>query len=105
MPISRSVRMTRTAISPRFATRTLVKRRRSAAVIGAPGGSVLPREPPCYTSKTVPEDRSLSFDFAPKAPKPAEEPPPPLTVAALDRAVREALETAFVSAVWVEGEV
>ena len=41
------------------------------------------------------EDRSLSFDFTPKAPQPLEEPPPPLTVAELDRAIKGALDGAF----------
>ncbi len=51
------------------------------------------------------EDRSLSFDFTPKTPPPVDEPPPPLTVAELDRAIKEALDGAFDVAVWVEGEV
>jgi exodeoxyribonuclease VII large subunit len=59
---------------------------------------VLDREP-------VPEDRSLSFDFAPKAAKPADPEPRPLTVAELDRAVKNAIEDTFGNAVWVEGEV
>ena len=54
---------------------------------------------------SVSEDRSLSFDFTPKAPQPVEEPPPPLTVAELDRAIKGALDSAFEVAVWVEGEV
>jgi exodeoxyribonuclease VII large subunit len=53
----------------------------------------------------VPEDRSLSFDFAPKAAKPADEEPRPLTVAELDRAIKGAIEEAFSTSVWVEGEV
>jgi exodeoxyribonuclease VII large subunit len=53
----------------------------------------------------VSEDRSLSFDFTPKAPQPLEEPPPPLTVAELDRAIKGALDGAFDVPVWVEGEV
>ena len=51
------------------------------------------------------EDRSLSFDFTPKTPPPVDEPPPPLTVAELDRAIKGALDGAFDVAVWVEGEV
>jgi exodeoxyribonuclease VII large subunit len=53
----------------------------------------------------VSEDRSLSFDFTAKAPLPVEAPPPPLTVAELDRAIKGALDGAFDVAVWVEGEV
>jgi exodeoxyribonuclease VII large subunit len=62
----------------------------------------------------VSEDRSLSFDFSPRAPQPVAEPPPPLpvaeptpplTVAELDRAIKGALDGAFEIAVWVEGEV
>jgi exodeoxyribonuclease VII large subunit len=53
----------------------------------------------------VPEDRSLSFDFAPKVPKPADNEPRPLTVAELDRAIKGAVEDAFSTSVWVEGEV
>jgi exodeoxyribonuclease VII large subunit len=53
----------------------------------------------------VPEDRSLSFDFAPRSAKPADAEPRPLTVAELDRAVRAAIDDAFVGTVWVEGEV
>jgi exodeoxyribonuclease VII large subunit len=55
----------------------------------------------CYRS--VPDDRSLSFDFT--APKAAAEPPRPFSVAELDRAIKGALDGAFVNAVWVEGEV
>jgi exodeoxyribonuclease VII large subunit len=53
----------------------------------------------------VSEDRSLSFDFTPKAPQAIREPPPALTVAELDRAIKGALDGAFENAVWVEGEV
>ena len=53
----------------------------------------------------VSEDRSLSFDFTAQAPLPVAEPPPPLTVAELDRAIKGALDGAFGIAVWVEGEV
>jgi exodeoxyribonuclease VII large subunit len=53
----------------------------------------------------VPEDRSLSFDFTPKSPKPADEQPRPLTVAELDRVIKDAVEGAFERWVWVEGEV
>jgi exodeoxyribonuclease VII large subunit len=53
----------------------------------------------------VPEDRSLSFDFAPKSTKPLDPEPRPLTVAELDRAVRAAIDEAFAGSVWVEGEV
>jgi exodeoxyribonuclease VII large subunit len=53
----------------------------------------------------VPEDRSLTFDFAPKVPKPADNEPRPLTVAELDRAIKGAVEDAFSAPVWVEGEV
>ncbi len=51
------------------------------------------------------EERSLSFDFTAKPPKPPEEEPRPLTVAELDRAIKGAVEDAFTTAVWVEGEV
>ncbi len=57
----------------------------------------------CYTESVVPEDRSLSFDFAPR--KPADDEPRALTVAELDRAIKQAVEDAFTRAVWVEGEV
>ncbi len=53
----------------------------------------------------VPEDRSLSFDFAPKPTKPVDDEPRPLTVAELDRAIKGAVEDAFSLPVWVEGEV
>jgi exodeoxyribonuclease VII large subunit len=65
----------------------------------------------------VAEDRSpsqnpssnLTFDFTPRAQRnePAErtEPPRPLSVAELDRAIRGALEDGFPRDVWVEGEV
>ena len=53
----------------------------------------------------MPEDRSLSFDFAPRAAKPADQEPRPLTVAELDRAIKGAIEDTFSSGVWVEGEV
>jgi exodeoxyribonuclease VII large subunit len=54
----------------------------------------------------VAEDRTLSFDFAPKPPpKPADSEPRALTVAELDRAIKGAVENAFEAAVWVEGEV
>jgi exodeoxyribonuclease VII large subunit len=55
-----------------------------------------------------PEDRSLSFDFSPQAPKPVDprdSEPRPLSVAELDRAIKSAVEDAFSTAVWVEGEV
>ncbi|MDP9150433.1 MAG: exodeoxyribonuclease VII large subunit, partial [Myxococcota bacterium] len=51
----------------------------------------------------MPEDRSLSFDFA--ATKPADEEPRALTVAELDRSIKQAIDDAFARAVWVEGEV
>jgi exodeoxyribonuclease VII large subunit len=51
----------------------------------------------------VPDERSLSFDFAPA--RVADEEPRPLTVAELDRAIKGAVEDGFVNAVWVEGEV
>jgi exodeoxyribonuclease VII large subunit len=53
----------------------------------------------------VPEDRSLSFDFTAKVPKPADNEPRALTVAELDRAIKGAVEDAFSTPVWVEGEV
>jgi exodeoxyribonuclease VII large subunit len=53
----------------------------------------------------VAEDRSLSFDFAPKPVKPADSEPRALTVAELDRAIKGAVEDAFAAPVWVEGEV
>jgi exodeoxyribonuclease VII large subunit len=52
----------------------------------------------------VADDNSLSFDFSPKKPPPPEE-PRALTVGELDRAIRSAVDDAFSSAVWVEGEV
>jgi exodeoxyribonuclease VII large subunit len=51
----------------------------------------------------VTDDRSLAFDFTPK--KPIDEEPRPLTVAELDRAIKGAVDDAFVHPVWVEGEV
>lgn len=59
---------------------------------------------PCYI-RSVPEDRSLSFDFSPRSNQPADPQPRPLTVAELDRAIRSALDDAFARAVWVEGEI
>jgi exodeoxyribonuclease VII large subunit len=56
-------------------------------------------------NRSVPEDHSLSFDFAPIAQKPPDEEPRPLTVAELDRAIKGAMDDAFARAVWVEGEV
>ncbi|MGD0674618.1 MAG: exodeoxyribonuclease VII large subunit [Polyangiaceae bacterium] len=53
----------------------------------------------------MPDDRSLSFDFTPKSAMPPEEERRPMSVAELDRAVRDAVETAFSSALWVEGEI
>jgi exodeoxyribonuclease VII large subunit len=67
----------------------------------------------------VPEDRSLSFDFTrtvapvvPLAPAPlapatpaVPEEPAPLSVAELDRAIKSAVDGAFLAPVWVEGEV
>jgi exodeoxyribonuclease VII large subunit len=66
----------------------------------------------------VPDDRTLPFDFTPRAPSSPPTPPPPpppapappqraepLTVAELDRAIRGALDGAFALPVWVEGEV
>jgi exodeoxyribonuclease VII large subunit len=53
----------------------------------------------------VAEDRSLSFDFTPKQGKPADNEPRALTVAELDRAIKGAVEDAFATPVWVEGEV
>ena len=53
----------------------------------------------------VAEDRSLSFDFTPRQAKPADNEPRALTVAELDRAIKGAVEDAFASPVWVEGEV
>jgi exodeoxyribonuclease VII large subunit len=50
------------------------------------------------------DEGSLSFDFTPRKPPPPPE-PRPLTVGALNRAVRGTLEQAFVEPVWVEGEV
>jgi exodeoxyribonuclease VII large subunit len=54
--------------------------------------------------RAVPDDRSLSFDFAPARPAVDEE-PRPLTVAELDRAIKGAVDEGFARAVWVEGEV
>jgi len=59
---------------------------------------------PCYIRR-VPEDRSLSFDFSAAPSRPADPEPRPLSVAELDRAIRSALDDAFVQAVWVEGEI
>jgi exodeoxyribonuclease VII large subunit len=53
----------------------------------------------------VPDDRSLSFDFTAGPPKPADEEPRPLTVAELDRAIKDAVEGVFDRGAWVEGEV
>ena len=55
----------------------------------------------------MPEDRSLSFDFTLKAPQPVPviEEPAPLTVGELDRAIKGAIDGAFSTSVWVEGEV
>ncbi len=54
----------------------------------------------------MPDDRNLSLDFTPRQPAPAPpEEPRALTVAELDRAIREALVDAFRGSVWVEGEV
>jgi len=50
----------------------------------------------------VPDDVTLPLDFS--ARKPPEE-PRALSVAELDRAIRDALDDAFAGAVWVEGEV
>jgi exodeoxyribonuclease VII large subunit len=62
------------------------------------GGRVL-------NTRLVPEDRSLSFDFTSRSTKPADDEPRALTVAELDRAIREALEQSFERGVWVEGEI
>jgi len=53
----------------------------------------------------VPDDRSLSLDFTARPAKPADSEPRPLTVAELDRSIKGAVEGAFETAVWVEGEV
>src|SRR5580704_4995323 len=98
MPISRRVRVTRTAISPRLATRTLRKGRGMGG--WDPGGKTgyvipsMPAEPP-----------NLAFDFSPRQPPPPPEEPRPLTVAELDRAIKGSLDESFARSVWVEGEV
>ncbi len=60
------------------------------------------------------DDRTLPFDFTPRAPPPPRAPPaappPPqepqtLSVSELDRAIKGALDYAFTAGVWVEGEV
>jgi exodeoxyribonuclease VII large subunit len=53
----------------------------------------------------VPEDPTLSFDFTPRPTKPEDDEPRALSVAELDRAIKDALDGAFAGAVWVEGEV
>ncbi|MFO0677815.1 MAG: exodeoxyribonuclease VII large subunit [Polyangiaceae bacterium] len=52
-------------------------------------------------------DRSLTFDFTPKAEPAVEAPkePPVLSVGDLDRAIKGALEGSFEAPVWVQGEV
>lgn len=52
----------------------------------------------------MPDDRSLSFDFTPAKPPPDQE-PRPLSVAELDRAIKDAVDDVFAKSVWVEGEV
>jgi exodeoxyribonuclease VII large subunit len=54
------------------------------------------------------DDRSLTFDFTPRAPPPpppAPEPPRAMTVGELDRAIKGSLDGSFSLPVWVEGEV
>jgi exodeoxyribonuclease VII large subunit len=54
----------------------------------------------------VPDDRTLTLDFTPRVPPaPPPEPPRALSVAELDRAIKGALDYAFETGVWVEGEV
>ena len=48
------------------------------------------------------DDHTLPFDFTQK--KPQDE-PRPMTVAELDRAIRQAVDDGFAASVWVEGEV
>jgi len=55
-------------------------------------------------SRVSDDDHTLSLDFTPRKPPPAEE-PRALTVAELDRAIKGALDGAFTAGVWVEGEV
>src|SRR5579863_8711057 len=108
--------MIRTAISPRLATSTL----RRVETIGDEGSWSTPTN--VAKPERVPEDRSLSFDFTrtvaplapavPEAPAPlaplapaVPEEPAPLSVAELDRAIKSAVDGAFLAPVWVEGEV
>lgn len=51
----------------------------------------------------MPEERSLSFDFESRPPR--DEEPRALSVAELDRAIKDALSRVFARDVWVEGEV
>jgi len=56
----------------------------------------------------VPEGRTLPLDLWPKSPAPAkagDDPPRAMSVAELDRALKAAIDDAFGTPVWVEGEV
>ena len=54
----------------------------------------------------MPDNRTLTLDFTPRVPPaPPPEPPRALSVAELDRAIKGALDYAFETGVWVEGEV
>src|SRR5258708_1481889 len=102
MPISRRGRMTRTAISPPLATRTLRKLRLILKAGAYPRVSRNERSTEGARHFGVAEDRSLTFDFTAAA---ARGEPRALSVGELDRAIRGALEDGFPGDVWVEGEV
>lgn len=53
----------------------------------------------------MPDDRTLTLDFTPRAPAPQPEEPRALSVSELNRAIKGALDLTFATSVWVEGEV